>query len=78
MVERWSGKRDEHNWDGYIQTISRAIGGKEDTLINTSDPEMMYEILEAMTVQEIGWSTYCSQGWKDWEEDIRSGIMSAQ
>ena len=78
LVERWSGKRDEDNWDGYIQTISRAIGGKEDTLINTSDPEMMYEILEAMTVQEIGWSTYCSQGWEDWEEDIRSGIMSAQ
>ena len=78
LVERWAGKRDEGNWDGYIETISKAIGGDENTLIDTSDPEMMYEILEAMTIQEIGWSTYCSQGWKDWEEDIRSGIMSAQ
>ena len=78
MVERWSGERDSDKWDGYKQVVTRAINGNENTKIDTTNLQMMYHILEAMTIQEIGWSTYCGyQGWEDWEDDIRNGILSA-
>jgi len=74
MLSRWAPP-SENDTQSYIDHVLDTTGLDKDDVIDTSDEEMMLNIIKVMTKHEIGANNYNS--YNEWDSEILDGIRMA-